>query len=129
MARPVSGFGQHKGLSPDYIKCMALVEAHPLAYQMEEFLFNLREHCLGLNLGRGWDYMAAIDFMSEDPNGILPDRNTICTPCGVLPELPHTDAGRFANNTGSRDWRDDCALSQPDGRGIERARTEGSQGG
>jgi malate synthase len=56
---------------------MALVEAHPLAYQMEEFLFNLRDHCLGLNLGR-WDYMASlIDFMSEDPNWILPDRNTI----------------------------------------------------
>jgi len=67
----------HKGLPKDYIKCMALVEAHPLAYQMEEFLFNLREHCLGLNLGR-WDYMASlIDFMIEDPNWILPDRNTI----------------------------------------------------
>ena len=70
-------FAKHKGLPADYIKCMALVEAHPLAYQMEEFLFNLREHCLGLNLGR-WDYMASlIDFMSEDPNWILPDRNTI----------------------------------------------------
>jgi malate synthase len=68
---------KHKGLPTDYIKCMALVEAHPLAYQMEEFLFNLREHCLGLNLGR-WDYMASlIDFMSEDPDWILPDRNTI----------------------------------------------------
>ena len=68
---------KHKGLPLDYIKCMALVEAHPLAYQMEEFLFNLREHCLGLNLGR-WDYMASlIDFMIEDPNWILPDRNTI----------------------------------------------------
>src|SRR5271168_2379182 len=68
---------KHKGLPQDYIKCMALVEAHPLAYQMEEFLFNLRDHCLGLNLGR-WDYMASlIDFMSEDPGWILPDRNTI----------------------------------------------------
>jgi len=68
---------KQKGLPADYIKCMALVEAHPLAYQMEEFLFNLREHCLGLNLGR-WDYMASlIDFMLEDPNWILPDRNTI----------------------------------------------------
>jgi malate synthase len=70
-------FAKQKGLPKDYIKCMALVEAHPLAYQMEEFLFNLREHCLGLNLGR-WDYMASlIDFVLEDPNWILPDRNTI----------------------------------------------------
>jgi len=68
---------KQKGLPPDYIKCMALVEAHPLAYQMEEFLFNLREHCLGLNLGR-WDYMASlIDFMLADPEWIFPDRNTI----------------------------------------------------
>jgi malate synthase len=70
-------FAKQKSLPQNYIKCMALVEAHPLAYQMEEFLFNLREHCLGLNLGR-WDYMASlIDFMLEDPNWILPDRNTI----------------------------------------------------
>jgi malate synthase len=66
-----------KGLPANYIKCMALVEAHPLAYQMEEFLFNLRDHCLGLNLGR-WDYMASlIHFMLEDSKWILPDRNTI----------------------------------------------------
>jgi malate synthase len=66
-----------KGLAQDYIKCMALVESHPLAYQMEEFLYNLREHIVGLNLGR-WDYMASlIHFNLHDPNWVLPDRNTI----------------------------------------------------
>jgi malate synthase len=61
----------------DYIKCMALVESHPLAFQMEEFLYNLREHIVGLNLGR-WDYMASlIDFNLTDPDWVLPDRNTI----------------------------------------------------
>jgi malate synthase len=60
-----------------YIKCMALAEAHPLAYQMEEFIFNLRDHILGLNLGR-WDYMASlIHFNLTDPEWVLPDRNTI----------------------------------------------------
>jgi malate synthase len=59
------------------IKCMALVESHPLAYQMEEFLFHLRDHIVGLNLGR-WDYMASLShFAFEDPNWVLPDRNTI----------------------------------------------------
>lgn len=68
---------RQKSLPENYIKCMALVESHPMAYQMEEFLFNLREHCLGLNLGR-WDYMASlIHFMLEDADWILPDRNTI----------------------------------------------------
>jgi malate synthase len=60
-----------------FIKCMALVESHPLAFEMEEFAFHLREHLLGLNLGR-WDYMASlIHFHLHDPAWVLPDRNTI----------------------------------------------------
>lgn len=63
--------------APDAIKCMALVESHPLAYQMEEFLYNLRSHIVGLNLGR-WDYMASlIHYTLEDSEWVLPDRNTI----------------------------------------------------
>jgi malate synthase len=66
-----------RGWRTDAIRCMALVESHPLAYQMEEFLFELREHILGLNLGR-WDYMASlIHFTLADPGWVLPDRNTI----------------------------------------------------
>jgi malate synthase len=66
-----------KGWPKDSIKCMALVESHPIAYQMEEFAYNLREHILGLNLGR-WDYMASlIHFNLLDPRWVLPDRNTI----------------------------------------------------
>jgi malate synthase len=66
-----------KGLDPHAIKAMALVEAFPFAYQIEEFAYNLRDHLLGLNLGR-WDYMASlIDFNLEDPAWVLPDRNTI----------------------------------------------------
>src|SRR5277367_332253 len=66
-----------KSLPSNAIKCMALVEAHPLAYQMEEFAWNLREHILGLNLGR-WDYMASlIHFNLEKREWVLPDRNTI----------------------------------------------------
>jgi malate synthase len=56
---------------------MALVESHPLAFQMEEFAWNLRDHIVGLNLGR-WDYMASlIQFNLENPEWVLPDRNTI----------------------------------------------------
>jgi len=66
-----------KGWPRGYIKCMALVESHPIAYQMEEFIFNLREHIVGLNLGR-WDYMASlIHFNLADRDWVLPDRNTI----------------------------------------------------
>lgn len=66
-----------KGWPVDYIKCMALVESHPMAYEMESFIRNLKDHILGLNLGR-WDYMASlIHFNLHDPNWVLPDRNTI----------------------------------------------------
>jgi malate synthase len=66
-----------RGWPPDAIKCMALVESHPLAFQMEEFLHHLRGHILGLNLGR-WDYMASlIHFTLPSAGWVLPDRNTI----------------------------------------------------
>ena len=66
-----------KGRPKDYIKCMALCESHPLAFEFEEFAYNLREHLLGVNLGR-WDYMASlIHFNLNDPAWVLPDRNTI----------------------------------------------------
>src|SRR5512142_2934298 len=56
---------------------MALIESHPMAFQMEVFLYNLRDHIVGLKLGR-WDYMASlIHFNLQDPHWVLPDRNTI----------------------------------------------------
>ena len=76
-----------KGWEKGFIKCFALVEAHPLAFQMEEFLYNLREHILGLNLGR-WDYMASlIHFNLADKNWVLPDRNTIPTDVAFFQNL------------------------------------------
>jgi len=66
-----------RGWPKDYIKAMALVESFPMAYQFEEFIYHLRDHLLGLNLGR-WDYMASlIHFNLVDPHWVLPDRNTI----------------------------------------------------
>ncbi|MHB8146848.1 MAG: aldolase/citrate lyase/malate synthase family protein [Vulcanimicrobiaceae bacterium] len=66
-----------KGWKRGSIRAMALVESHPIAFAMEEFLFNLREYILGLNLGR-WDYMASlIHYNLHDPEWLLPDRNSI----------------------------------------------------
>ncbi len=66
-----------KGLAPKTIKCMALVESHTLAHEMEEFIFHLRDYIIGLNLGR-WDYMASlVHFNLQDVEWVLPDRNTI----------------------------------------------------
>jgi malate synthase len=66
-----------KGLPKDALRCMALVESHPFADQFEEFAYTLRDYLVGLNLGR-WDYMASlINFNLDDPDWVLPDRNTI----------------------------------------------------
>lgn len=66
-----------RGWRPGYVKAMALVESHPIAYEMEGFLYNLRDHIVGLNLGR-WDYMASLaHYNLADPAWVLPDRNTI----------------------------------------------------
>jgi len=81
---------------------MALVESHSLPYQLEEFAFNLRDHLIGLNLGR-WDYMASlIHFNLNDPNWVLPDRNTIPSDVAffqnlreLIPEIAHKH-GLFA---------------------------------
>jgi malate synthase len=85
-----------KGWERGSLKAMALIESHPIAYEMEEFLFGLRDYIVGLNLGR-WDYMASlIHYNFENPQWLLPDRNTI--PFDVpffqrvrtlLPELTH----------------------------------------
>jgi malate synthase len=91
-----------KGWASDAIKCMALVESHPLAFQLEEFVYDLREHILALNLGR-WDYMASlIHFNLHDPAWVLPDRNTIPHDVaffqnlrGLIPEVCH-DRGILA---------------------------------
>ena len=78
------------------IVCMALVESHPLAYQLEEFAFHLRRYLVGLNLGR-WDYMASlIHYTMADSRWLLPDRNTIPTDVAffqrlrtLIPEVCH----------------------------------------
>jgi malate synthase len=66
-----------RGWQRGTIRCMALIESHACAHQMEEFLFHLRGHIVGLNLGR-WDYMASlIEYNLSIPEWALPDRNTI----------------------------------------------------
>jgi len=67
----------YRGLPSDYIKCIAIAEAHPLAYQLEEFAYGLRDHIVALTLGR-LDYLASlIHFTIADPAWVLPDRRSI----------------------------------------------------
>src|SRR2546425_1199556 len=56
------------------IKATVLVEVLPLAFEMEETLYELRDHSAGLNAGR-WDYMfSIIKKLGDRKEFILPDR-------------------------------------------------------
>jgi malate synthase len=65
------------GIARGTIKATVLVETLPAAFEMEELLFELREHSAGLNAGR-WDYIfSAIKTLRQDPGALLPDRAAV----------------------------------------------------
>jgi malate synthase len=65
------------GLEPGTIKATVLIETLPAAFEMEEILYELREHSAGLNAGR-WDYIfSAIKCFPDDPAKVLPDRGAV----------------------------------------------------
>jgi len=56
------------------IKATVLIETLPAAFEMDEILFELKDHIVGLNIGR-WDYIFSfIKTLSSNPDYILPDR-------------------------------------------------------
>tara|TARA_R110002060_G_scaffold3250_3_gene5121 strand:- start:1055 stop:2632 length:1578 start_codon:yes stop_codon:yes gene_type:complete len=59
------------------IRATVLLETLPAAFQMEEILYQLRQHSAGLNCGR-WDYIFSyIKTFRNDSSRILPDRDSI----------------------------------------------------
>jgi malate synthase len=65
------------GLAPGTIKATVLIETLPAAFEMDEILYELREHAAGLNCGR-WDYIfSSIKTLAADPNFVLPDRGQV----------------------------------------------------
>jgi malate synthase len=59
------------------IRATVLIETVPAAFEMEEILYELREHAAGLNAGR-WDYLfSMIKCFRERPEFVLPDRNSV----------------------------------------------------
>jgi malate synthase len=60
------------------IRATALIETVPAAFEMDEILFELRQHASGLNAGR-WDYLFSMikNFRDQGAEFVLPDRNEI----------------------------------------------------
>lgn len=59
------------------VRATVLIETLPAAFQMNEILWALQDHSVGLNCGR-WDYIFSyIKCFSRDPSRITPDRSLI----------------------------------------------------
>jgi malate synthase len=59
------------------IKATVLIETLPAAFEMDEILYELREHIRGLNCGR-WDYIFSfIKTLRAHPDRVLPDRGQV----------------------------------------------------
>jgi malate synthase len=66
------------GLPAGTIRATVLIETLPAAFEMDEILYELREHSAGLNAGR-WDYMFSTikTFASRPAEFLLPDRGEV----------------------------------------------------
>jgi malate synthase len=63
------------GLPLGTIKATALIETLPAAFEMDEIIYELREHMAGLNCGR-WDYIFSfIKTLASNKKYVLPDRS------------------------------------------------------
>ncbi|TPD93968.1 malate synthase A [Pantoea vagans] len=59
------------------IKATVLIETLPAVFQMDEILWNLRDHIVGLNCGR-WDYIFSyIKTLKQHTDRVLPDRQSV----------------------------------------------------
>ncbi|MGH8488647.1 MAG: malate synthase A, partial [Gammaproteobacteria bacterium] len=65
------------GILRGTIRATALIETLTAAFEMHEFLYELREHAAGLNCGR-WDYIFSfIKCLRNHPEFVLPDRSQL----------------------------------------------------
>jgi malate synthase len=65
------------GIPRGTIRATVLIETLPAAFEMDEILFELKEHSAGLNCGR-WDYIfSTIKTLKNDPAFVLPDRGQV----------------------------------------------------
>ncbi|MEV4427934.1 malate synthase A [Streptomyces sp. R-07] len=66
------------GIPQGTVRATVLIETITAAYEMEEILYELRDHAAGLNAGR-WDYLFSIvkNFRDGGAKFVLPDRNAV----------------------------------------------------
>ena len=66
------------GIPRGTIRATVLIETIPAAFEMDEILYELRDHSAGLNAGR-WDYLFSVikKFRTRGSDFVLPERNAV----------------------------------------------------
>jgi len=69
---------EYLGIAHGTIRATVLIETLPAAFEMDEILYELRDHCAGLNAGR-WDYIFSIikNYRGRGARFVLPDRSEV----------------------------------------------------
>ena len=69
---------EYIGIPHGTIRATVLIETLPAAFEMDEILYELRDHCAGLNAGR-WDYIFSIikNYRGRGARFVLPDRSEV----------------------------------------------------
>lgn len=79
------------GIEKGSIRATVLIETLPAVFQMDEILYELRDHSVGLNCGR-WDYIFSyVKTFQAHPDRLLPDRVQV----GMAQHFMKSYAGRL----------------------------------
>ena len=118
------------GIPHGTVRATVLIETIPAAFEMDEILYELREHASGLNAGR-WDYLFSIIkvFRDAGPEFVVPDRADVHDDRAVharlhraaREDLPPTRRGRDGRHGGVR------ARTAPTPRSTAVALREGAR--
>ena len=123
------------GIPRGTVRATVLIETYPAAFEMEEILYELREHSAGLNAGR-WDYLFSVikKFRTRGADYLLPDRNAGHDDRAVHARLRRAAGAHLPQARRARDRRHGGLHPEPARQGGQRegagqgARGQGARG-
>ena len=122
------------GVARGTIRATVLIETILAAFEMDEILYELREHSAGLNAGR-WDYIFSVDQEVRAPARVRAARPLARDDGGAVHARVHRAArprpATVAARTRSAGWRRSSLAPRPGGerdRAREGARGQGARG-
>ena len=109
------------GIPRGSFRATILIETFPAAFEMEEILYELREHASGLNAGR-WDYLfSTIKTLRRRRDLVLPDRQQLTMTVPFMRAYTELLV-RTCHRRGAHDGRHGAVHPEPQGPGRQRGR-------